>query len=54
MAAYPASGKAAMERWLGSTDKDVRWVMRENLRKGRLRRMDAAWVGAAMAQVERS
>ncbi len=53
VAAHPAAGKAAMERWLGSDDRDVRWVMRENLRKTRLARMDAAWVAAASAKLER-
>ena len=43
-AALPEEGKAAMEKWFDSADKDVRWVMRENLKKDRLRRMDAAWV----------
>jgi hypothetical protein len=51
--ACPAAGQAAMERWLDSTDVDVRWVMRENLRKARLKRMDEAWVAAATAQLER-
>ncbi len=43
-AAAPADGKAAMEIWLSSSDKDVRWLMRENLKKNRLTRMDADWV----------
>ena len=33
-----------MERWFLSDDQDVAWVMRENLRKKRLTRLDAAWV----------
>ena len=33
-----------MEKWLESEDPDVRWIMRENLKKSRLARMDAAWV----------
>ena len=32
-----------MEKWLRSSDPDVRAVMRENLKKDRLKRMDAAW-----------
>lgn len=44
VAAYPARGKKAMERWFGSGDKDVRWIMRENLKKKRLARMDPTWV----------
>jgi hypothetical protein len=44
VAAAPAEGKAAMETWLASPDKDVLWIMRENLKKNRLSRMDAGWV----------
>ena len=33
-----------MEKWFGSADKDIRWIMRENLGKTRLARLDAAWV----------
>lgn len=44
VAASPANGKRAMERWIGSGDPDVRAVMRENLRKNRLLRMDKNWV----------
>jgi 3-methyladenine DNA glycosylase AlkC len=44
VAALPEEGKRAMEGWLVSTDPDVRWIMRENLKKNRLLRMDRAWV----------
>lgn len=37
-------GKPLMEKWLRSTDKDVRQVMQENLKKNRLIRLDEAWV----------
>jgi hypothetical protein len=36
--------KPFMERWLQSEDKDVRWVMQENLKKNRLIRLDEEWV----------
>ena len=49
--ALPAQGKQAMERWLSSTDKDVRRIMQENLKKNRLVRMDKAWVEACLAQL---
>lgn len=42
--ALPEEGKALMEKWLRHPDKDVQWIMRENLKKNRLARMDAAWV----------
>jgi hypothetical protein len=42
--ALPVEGKALMEKWLVKPDKDVRWIMKENLKKARLVRMDAKWV----------
>lgn len=42
--ALPEAGKAKMERWFSSVDRDVRWIMKQNLRKRRLERMDAGWV----------
>jgi hypothetical protein len=49
--ALPAQGKQAMEKWLSSTDKDVRWIMKENLKKKRLARMDQAWVEICLKQI---
>ncbi len=43
VAADPSAGKPAMEAWLTSVDPDVRWVMRQNLTKNRLQKMDRAW-----------
>jgi hypothetical protein len=43
-AACPEAGKKLMERWFASTDRDILWIMKENLRKNRLARMDATWV----------
>jgi hypothetical protein len=42
--ASPLAGKPAMEKWLVNPDADVAWIMRENLKKSRLLRMDAQWV----------
>ncbi len=44
VAALPREGKKSMERWLSSTDPDVAWVMKENMKKNRLAKMDPAWV----------
>lgn len=46
VAAQPAEGKPRMSRWVASPDADVRWIMRQNLKKKRLLKMDAAWVQA--------
>ena len=43
VAAAPKQGKAAMEGWFASENDDVRWLMRENLGKARLRRLDPKW-----------
>ena len=43
-AALPEAGKAAMEKWMVSNDADVRWIMKENLKKNRLTRIDPDWV----------
>jgi hypothetical protein len=40
----PDEGKKRLEKWLVSTDKDIHWIMKENLKKARLARMDADWV----------
>ena len=42
--ALPEEGKKMMERWFSSNDQDVLWIMKENLKKKRLTRMDAEWV----------
>jgi hypothetical protein len=43
VAALPEEGKPLMEKWCADPDPDIRWIMRENLRKNRLVRMDPAW-----------
>jgi hypothetical protein len=55
-AAAPAQGKARMESWATSPDRDVRWMLAENLKKARLVRVDAGWVErmkASLADGER-
>jgi hypothetical protein len=42
--ALPEHGKPLMEKWLALSDKDIRWLMLKNLKKDRLKRMDAEWV----------
>lgn len=45
VAALPGEGRPLLEKWFADPDPDVRWIVRENLKKNRLVRMDAAWVG---------
>ncbi len=51
VAALPTRGKEAMERWLPSTNKDVRRIMKANLKKKRMERMDKDWVEACLVQL---
>jgi hypothetical protein len=44
VAANPAAGKPLLEKWAASDDKDIRAIVKENLKKDRLKRMDTAWV----------
>lgn len=44
VAALPNEGKPLMEKWLVTEDKDIKWIMRQNLKKKRLVRIDAKWV----------
>jgi hypothetical protein len=51
--ALPTEGKVTMEKWLASSDKDIRWIMKENLKKNRLVRMDADWVKKWVKEMQR-
>jgi hypothetical protein len=42
--ALPAEGKRRFERWAASDHADIRWIVRENLKKNRLRKLDPEWV----------
>ena len=53
MVALPEQGKPLFERLLASDDPDIRWVVRENLGKKRLERMDREWVDGALARAQR-
>jgi hypothetical protein len=46
VAALPETGKPMFEKWLKSQNKDILWMMKENLKKNRLARMDVDWVEA--------
>ena len=44
VAAAPDAGRPLMERWMRNEDPDVRWVMKQNLKKKRLTAAGADWV----------
>lgn len=52
VAAVPEDGMRKMERWFQSNDLDIRRIMRENLGKRRLSRLDAAWVQRGLAVLD--
>jgi hypothetical protein len=52
VAAQPEIGKPRMASWITSQDPDIRWIMKQNLKKKRLLGMDEAWVLAQLAALE--
>src|SRR6266508_782616 len=52
VAALPDLGKLMMEKWLDTQDKDIRWIIKEHLKKDRLIKMDAGWVKECMKKLE--
>ncbi len=51
IAALPAEGKKRFARWIASTDPHILWIVRENLKKKRLERMDVTWVREMRSRV---
>ena len=51
VAALPDDGKPMIEKWLNSEDKDIRWMMKENLKKNRLLKIDARWVNTCLQEL---
>ncbi len=43
VAGNPNEGKRLIEKWIECTDKDIRWIIKENMKKKRLERMDNEW-----------
>lgn len=51
VAAQPEPGKPRMEKWIKSEDKDIRWVMKSNLKKNRLVKTDPDWVESRLQEL---
>jgi hypothetical protein len=51
VAALPDEGCTMMQKWFASPDKDIRWLMKENLKKKRLARLDPTWLAQARQQL---
>lgn len=53
VAALPDEGWVMFKRWAASADPDIRWIMRENLRKKRLQRLDPEGAAVLLDAVSR-
>ena len=51
VAAFPKEGKPVLEKWLLSKNPDVHWIMKENLKKNRLVKMDPVWVKRCLSKL---
>jgi hypothetical protein len=51
VACQPRTGKPRMEKWVGSPNKDIRWIMVQNLKKNRLVKIDADWVNSQLKRL---
>ena len=51
VSALPREGKPIMEKWIASKNPNIQWVMKENLKKNRLTKMDATWVKTCQARL---
>jgi hypothetical protein len=47
--AAPDVGRPLFERWAAHADPHIDWIVRENLKKSRLLRLDAGWVAELQA-----
>ena len=54
VAAFPGKGKPVFEKLLEYNDKDIDWIIKENLKKNRLIKMDPGWVKNLQARLNRS
>ncbi len=44
IAACPEPGKVYFEKWLAVEDERIHWILKENIKKNRLQKMDSDWV----------
>jgi len=52
IAALPEEGKTRFAAWTNTNDPDIRSILRENLKKNRLIRLDPAWVETMLREVQ--
>lgn len=51
VAALPDVGQSMMEKWFVSEDEDIRWILKQNLKKNRLVKIDADWVKKSLERL---
>ena len=51
MVADPQKGRELLEKLLQIPDRDIKWILRENLKKKRLERMDRDWVDKMIKEI---
>lgn len=51
IAACPEKGKKLFEKWVANKNKEINWIMKENLKKNRLLKMDKEWVTKQVAKM---
>lgn len=49
---YPAEGKRMFDRILDINNKNISWIVKENLKKNRLLRMDKNWVAKCLSRIK--
>jgi hypothetical protein len=49
--AAPEKGRRALERWAGDLDPDIRWIVKENLGKNRIRQLGESWLRQVASKV---
>ena len=50
----PEAGKSMMEKWVLSGDKDIQWIMKENLKKNRLQKLDLKWTEQCLSKIQKT
>lgn len=47
----PDEGKKMFEKWILSDDKDIIWIVKENLKKDRLKKIDETWLQECICKI---
>jgi len=53
VASAPAAGKKAMEKWILYDDQEIKWIMKENLKKNRLQKLDPKWTEHWLSKIKK-